>query len=224
MPILPEEIATATFTRVHRQGYHTGEVDAFLRTVAADYAAALEKMLLSPSEPVELDIGEEVNSILRSARASASALLQRAQEEADALQKAATEKAQEIETQASQARVLAFEQSAREAQQVKAEADRYSQELRHRAETESREMVETAEARARELFNYNEQLNQHLHEIERLVGALRSELDGPARAWPGETALEEPAPGPEAAERDTAGSQEDEQVEDEEMLLQNERV
>jgi DivIVA domain-containing protein len=187
MPILPEEIATATFTRVHRQGYHVGEVDAFLRSVAADYGAALEKMLLTPGAPTELDIGDEVNAILKAARSSASALLQRAQEEAESIQKAATEKAQGLETQASEARVRAFEQAAQEAKHVKSEADRYAFELRHRTETHTKQLVETAEARARQLYAYNQALSQHLEEIERLVGALRTELDTPANAWPDES-------------------------------------
>jgi DivIVA domain-containing protein len=185
MPILPEEIATATFTRVHRQGYHTGEVEAFLHTVAADYSAALEKLLLTRNEaPPEVDVGEEVNTILRAARTSANTLVQRAQEEADALLKAATEKAQALETEASEARARAFEQATNEATGVKEQADRYAYELRGRTETETRQMIETAEERARQLYAYNQQLSQHLEEIERLVAALRHELDSPAEVWP----------------------------------------
>ncbi|MDP9233712.1 MAG: DivIVA domain-containing protein [Actinomycetota bacterium] len=211
MPILPEEIATATFTRVHRQGYHAGEVDAFLRSVATDYGAALEKMLLTPSEPsAELDVGEEVNAILKAARSSAGALVQRAHEEAEAIQKAATEKAQGMETQASEARVRAFEQAAQEARDVKAEADRYAFELRHRTETHTKQMVETAEARARQLYAYNQQLSQHLEEIERLVGALRTELDAPADAWPEEAPTETgPASRKERREDDHTATDDD---------------
>jgi DivIVA domain-containing protein len=199
MPILPEEIATATFTRVHRQGYHTGEVEAFLHTVAADYSAALEKLLLTRSEPqAELDVGEEVNSILRAARESATALVQRAQEEAQAIEKAATEKAQGIETQASEARVQAFEQASAEARTVKMEADQYAEELRTRTEAESRQLTETAEQRARQLYAYNQQLSQHLEEIERLVAGLRQELDSPAEAWPDKPSAAQPRPSTEA--------------------------
>jgi DivIVA domain-containing protein len=185
MPILPEEIATATFTRVHRQGYHAGEVEAFLQTVAADYSAALEKLLLTRSEaPPEVDVGEEVNAILRAARGSANTLVQRAQEEAEALLRAATEKAQGLETQASEARAHAFEEAANEARGVKEQADRYAFELRSRTEAETRQLTEAAEGRARQLYAYNQQLSQHLEEIERLVAALRHELDSPAEVWP----------------------------------------
>jgi DivIVA domain-containing protein len=215
MPILPEEIATATFTRVHRQGYHVGEVDAFLRSVATDYGAALEKMLLTPSEPsAELDVGEEVNAILKAARSSAGALLQRAHEESEAIQKAATEKAQGMETQASEARVRAFEQAAQDAKEVKAEADRYAFELRHRTETHTKQMVESAEERARQLYAYNQQLSQHLEEIERLVGALRHELDTPADTWPDKS----PPTDPKAHADD--GSQEDRTMPDNVRMLQ----
>jgi cell division initiation protein len=184
MPIMPEEIATATFNRT-RQGYHPGEVEAFLGEIAADYSAALEKMLLASPEPVEeLDVGQEINAILRTARESASALMHRSQEEAEAIQKAATEKAQGIETQASEARVRMFEEASREAERVKAQADEYAYQLRNRTENETRAMVERAEARARQLYAYNQQLSQHLEEIERLVGSLRAEIDTPGEAWP----------------------------------------
>jgi DivIVA domain-containing protein len=214
MPILPEEIATATFTRVHRQGYHVGEVDAFLRSVAADYGAALEKMLLTPGEPTELDIGEEVNAILRAARSSASALLQRAQEEAEGIQKAATENAQGLERQASEARVRAFEQAAQETKQIKSEADRYAFELRHRTETHTKQLVEAAEERSRQLYAYNQALSQHLEEIERLVGALRNELDTPANAWPDDSS----EPPPQAAQEAR------QEVEDDPKAIENERT
>jgi DivIVA domain-containing protein len=185
MPILPEEIATARFTKVHRQGYHIGEVESFLQTVAADYSAALEKLLLTRNEaPPEVDVGEEVNSILRAARGSANTLVKRAQEEAGALLKAATEKAQGLETQASEARARAFQEAANEARGLKEQADRYVFELRSRTEAETRQLTEAAEERARQLYAYNQQLSQHLEEIERLVAALRHELDSPAEVWP----------------------------------------
>jgi DivIVA domain-containing protein len=189
MPILPEEIATATFSRA-RQGYNQAEVETFLQEIAADYAAALEKMVLGQEETPELDVGQEVNSILRTARESASGLLQRAQEDAEAIQKAATEKAQGIETQASEARVRAFEQASQEANRIKAQADEYSFELRNRSEAQTRETVERAEQRARQLYAYNQELSQHLEEIERLVGALRGEIDSPRKAWPEQPADE----------------------------------
>jgi DivIVA domain-containing protein len=192
MPILPEEVATATFTRVHRQGYHAGEVEAFLRSVAADYGAALEKTYLGSEQPAVLDIGQEVNSILRSAQASASALLERAHEEAEALKGAALENAQGIESQASEARVRAFEAAAAEASHVRDEAERYAEELRTRTENDTRQLIDQAEERARQLYAYNQQLSQHLEEIERLVRALRSEIDAPQQSWPDEPSLEPP--------------------------------
>jgi DivIVA domain-containing protein len=196
MPILPEEIATATFTKVHRQGYHPGEVEAFLQSVAADYGAAIEKLLLRPSEPVEIDVGEEVNSILRTAQSSAKALVERAQEEADAIQKAAAQTAQGIESQASEARVRAFEEASNEVRSVKEEAERYAEELRSRTQIDARQMVEAAEQRARELYAYNQALSQHLEEIERLVAALRKELNSPAESWPDRPATQSPDASP----------------------------
>jgi cell division initiation protein len=195
MPILPEEVATATFSRV-RQGYHPAEVEAFLKNVAADYSAALEKLLLTGSEPAEVDVGEEVNAILRAARASASSLVNRAQEESVALMAAATEKAQDLETQASQARERAMQEAATEARGVKDEADRYAYELRNRTEAETRQLTQDAELRAAQLYRYHEQLSEHLQAMERLVSALREELDSTAEVWPDGQAADAPVATP----------------------------
>jgi DivIVA domain-containing protein len=193
MPILPEEIATATFNR-GRQGFQPEEVEAFLREVAADYGAVLEKLYLAPDEPEVLDVGQEVNAILNTARDAANALMQRAREEARAVETATTEKAERINTEAAEARARAFERSSQDAEKVKAKADEYAFELRNRTETETRQMVERAETRGRQLFAYNQQLSEHLEEIESLVRALRVEIDGPKEAWPDGSASEQPAP------------------------------
>jgi cell division initiation protein len=207
MPILPEEIATARFNRA-RQGFQPEEVEAFLNEVAADYGAALEKLYLVPPQPEALDVGQEVNAILHTARESANALMQRAREEAQAIEKAATEKAERIETEASQARVRAFQQSSQDAEKVKATADEYAFELRNRTETETRQMIDRAETRARQLYAYNQQLSDHLQEIESLVGALRVEIDVPRDAWPDRSASEEQAAlGEEAPGGESVGSE-----------------
>jgi DivIVA domain-containing protein len=190
MPIMPEDIATATFSRA-RQGYHPGEVEAFLNEVAADYGAALEKMVVASNEHPQVDVGQEVNTILNAARGSANAVLQRAEEEAESILKAATEKAQGMETQASQARVRTFEQATKEADRIREEAEQYSFELRNRTEHDARRLVEGAESRARQLFAYNQQLSQHLEEIERLVSELRTEIDMPQDAWPDKPVVQE---------------------------------
>ncbi len=177
MPILPEDIATATFSRVNRHGYSPDEVEAFLRKLAIDYGAAMEKMLLKSDNLDEVDVGDEVNTILRTTRESANALLRRTQEQAHTIHNAAVEQAQDLDNKAAKARLRVSEKSTDEANRVKEETDKYSFELRSRTERETRQMVSKAEERTQHLQAYQQQLGQHLGEIERIVDTLRSEID-----------------------------------------------
>jgi DivIVA domain-containing protein len=177
MPILPEDIATVTFSRVNRHGYNPNEVEAFLRKVSIDYGAALEKMFLKSDTNDDLDVGDEVNTILRTTRESANALLRRTQDQAQTIHTAAVEQAQDLDNKAAAGRLRAFEKSTNEANQVKEDSDKYAFELRSRTERESRQMVSKAEERTQHLQAYQQQLGQHLGEIERIVDTLRSEID-----------------------------------------------
>lgn len=184
MPILPEDIATTTFKRVSRHGYSPDEVEAFMRKIAIDYAAVMEKMFLKPDDADEMDVGDEVNMILRTTRESANTLVRRAREQAEALHTAAVEQAQDLDSEAATARSRAFDKSVNDAKYVKEEADKYAFELRSRTERESRQMAGRAEERTQQLHAYQHQLGQHLGEIERLVDALRSEIDVSGKGLP----------------------------------------
>ncbi|MEA2506260.1 MAG: cell division initiation protein [Actinomycetota bacterium] len=184
MPILPEDIATATFNRVNRHGYSPDEVEGFLRKVAVDYGAALEKMFTKPDDADEMNVGDEVNMILRTTRDSATALVRRAREQAEALHNAAVEQARDLDGEAATARLRAFEKSTNDSKYVKEEADKYAFELRSRTERESRQMVGRAEERMQQLHAYQQQLGNHLGEIERLVDGLRSEIDVAGKGLP----------------------------------------
>jgi DivIVA domain-containing protein len=67
MPFAPHEIENKRFV-VALRGYATAEVDAFLRAVAADYAAALQAAA-SPSDPER-----EAARILEAAQLEAEAV------------------------------------------------------------------------------------------------------------------------------------------------------
>jgi DivIVA domain-containing protein len=181
MPILPGDIATATFNRVNRHGYSPDEVETFLRKISIDYGAVLEKMF---QQPDEVDVGDEVNMILRITRESANALVKRAREQAEALHSTAVEQARDLDNEAAAARLRAADKAADDAKHVKEETDKYAFELRSRTERESRQMVGRAEERTQQLQAYQQQLAQHLGEIERLVDALRSEIDVSGKGLP----------------------------------------
>jgi DivIVA domain-containing protein len=77
MPILPQEIATASFSRIPAEGYDPSEVQAFLREIAADYAGVMEKLVRVSEGVPKLDVGQEVNAVLQAAEQSANAVRQR---------------------------------------------------------------------------------------------------------------------------------------------------
>ncbi|MDP9235159.1 MAG: hypothetical protein M3P01_11520 [Actinomycetota bacterium] len=137
-----------------------------------------------------LDVGDEVNKILRTTRESANSLLRRARQEAETLHNAAVEEAEDLNNKAAGDRLRAFEKSVDDAKSVKEEADTYAFELRSRTDRDTRQIMDKAEERTQQLHAYQQQLAQHLGEIERLVGALRSDIDHPEQEVRG---LEEPA-------------------------------
>jgi hypothetical protein len=162
-----------------------------------DTSDAAEGNEINPAAVIEpdplsqvLDVGTEVNTILRTTRESANSLLRRARQEAETLHDAAVEEVQELNSQAAGDRLRADEKSADDAKCVKEEADRYAFELLSRTDRDSRQIMDRAEERTQQLHAYQQQLAQHLGEIERLVAALRSDMDDPGQEVPGS---EEPA-------------------------------
>jgi DivIVA domain-containing protein len=103
VPFAPHEIENKKFV-VAIRGYHTDEVDAFLRAVAADYRAALES-----AQPV----GAEIERVVRSAREAA-------EQEAAEIRQAAEREAAEVRAAVQ-----------REAEACYAEISRQAGELRH---------------------------------------------------------------------------------------------
>jgi hypothetical protein len=138
------------------------------------------------SDPLSqvLDVGNEVNTILRTTRESANSLLRRARKEAETLHNAAVEEAQDLNDTAAGDRSRALEKSVSDAKGVKDEADRYAFELRSRTDRDSQQIMDRAEQRTEQLRAYQQQLAQHLGEIERLVAALRSDMDDPGQEVP----------------------------------------
>ncbi|HEX3327471.1 MAG TPA: hypothetical protein VHV50_10780 [Actinomycetota bacterium] len=141
---------------------------------------------VTESDPLSqvLDVGNEVNTILRTTRESANSLLRRARQEAETLHDAAVEEVQDLNEKAAEDRSRALEKSVDDATSVKEDADRYAFELRSRTDRDSRQIMEKAEERTQQLHAYQQQLAQHLGEIERLVGALRSDIDHPEQEVP----------------------------------------
>jgi hypothetical protein len=153
-----------------------------------DPAAVIEPDPLSQV----LEVGDEVNMILRTTRESANSLLRRARQEAETLHDAAVEEAEDLNNKAAGDRLRAAEKSVDDARCVKEEADRYAFELRSRTDRDTRQMMDRAEERTQQLHAYQQQLAQHLREIERLLAALRNDIGDPGQEvpWSEEPAME----------------------------------
>ena len=116
-------------------------------------------------------MGDEVNTILRATRESASGLLRRAHREAQTLHDAAVERAKDLDNKTASDRVRLVEKSVDDAKSIKLEADQYAFELRNRTERDSRLIMDQAEEGTQQLRAYQKQLSQHLRDIERLLDA-----------------------------------------------------
>jgi DivIVA domain-containing protein len=114
MPFAPHEIENKRFV-VALRGYATQEVDAFLRAVAADYRAALERAD-HPGGPGP-ELLAEIERVMLTSR-------ERADEDATAIRVAAEREAAEIRAAANAEAEAVYAQIARQAEQMqRLEAD-----------------------------------------------------------------------------------------------------
>lgn len=86
MALTPEQIARREFFTVLR-GYDKAEVEEFLHEVASDYAALLDAYESARNTPVDAyeSVGQEVSSLLKTARESSDSLQAQAQSKVDDL-------------------------------------------------------------------------------------------------------------------------------------------
>lgn len=91
MPFAPHEIENKKFV-VALRGYQTGEVDAFLRAVAADYRAVLETARLAQEAAAD-------PPVIADAEAAAAEIRRQAEEEARAIREAAQREAEAVYTE-----------------------------------------------------------------------------------------------------------------------------
>jgi hypothetical protein len=182
-------------TDAHQHGRDSADLSP--ATPSQQEISAAEGNEINPAGVIEpdplsqvLEVGDEVNTILRTTRESANSLLRRARQEAETLHDAAVEEAQDLNNKAAGDRLRALEKSVDDARSVKEEADKYAFELRSRTDRDTQQLMDRAEERTQQLHAYQQQLAQHLGEIERLLVALRSDIDDPGQEVPG---LEEPA-------------------------------
>ena len=121
MPFAPHEIENRKFV-VALRGYHTDEVDAFLRAVAADYRALLETMdkRAATSEELLAEIQHVVQSTRDAAEHEAAAVRAAAHEEIEACYAEIARQADQLQRVegAMRMRLHALEQTIGDAKQI----------------------------------------------------------------------------------------------------------
>jgi DivIVA domain-containing protein len=113
VPFAPHEIENKRFV-VALRGYQTDEVDAFLRAVAADYRAVLERAEASERTPAPTE--EEVAAILRAAEREAEEIRAAANAQAEAVYEEVARRTAELQRLEAgiQDRLLALDRAVRE--------------------------------------------------------------------------------------------------------------
>jgi DivIVA domain-containing protein len=117
VPFAPHEIENKRFV-VALRGYQTEEVDAFLRAVAADYRAALERAEASERTPAPTD--DEVAAILRAAEREAEEIRAAANAEAEAVYAEVARQTAELQRAEAElrGRLIALDHAVREGKQA----------------------------------------------------------------------------------------------------------
>jgi DivIVA domain-containing protein len=180
-PLLPEEIATAIFRETSEEGYDRGEVRAFLQEVAADYAAAIEKLVRVSEGAPQLDLREEANAILRAVEQSANEVLRRSQNEAEDIQRLGADTAQLLVAEAAEIGETARDSAADYWAQVAREAEDYAVDLHAQTETECSLLIEETRARLGQVIAYDHRIRNRLAEIEALLADMRKQIVDPSQ-------------------------------------------
>ncbi len=195
-PLTPDQINSKTFSTAMR-GYEKDEVDAYLKELSEEYAAALERPTAAV-DPVE-KLGAEVTDVLRSARDAAESLRERSSAEAEQIRKRAAEKALELrrkaqeeaeaaiqsaqaeakktlelaQARAEQAIRQAEEQAARQRREVAEEVNR----IREKTKREAADLLDGAVAKHERLVSHEEQLRARVEAAQASLEELQRALD-----------------------------------------------
>ncbi|MFN2489459.1 MAG: DivIVA domain-containing protein [Actinomycetota bacterium] len=179
MPLTPEEIKGQRFP-VNLRGYEKEHVDEFLARVAGDYEAAIAA-IASAADPYG-SLGNEVSSVLRTAKESAERLRRETEDEVKSLRYRATEEVSEIQRQASEEAAGTLEQAREKAVRLTHEAERHLREandeaqslkqrtsdeaveIRRQAAEEAATTLDAATDRAERLMQEAQRRSRELHE------------------------------------------------------------
>ncbi|MDQ3878122.1 MAG: DivIVA domain-containing protein [Actinomycetota bacterium] len=166
MPFTPEEIENKEFL-ITLRGYDKDEVQAFLRAVAEDFRGLSSTVREAPAGGNAFEaLGEEVSSVLRVAKESATALRKKAEDEAAQARKRAEEEANTLREAASQA-----------ARRLTSEAQKHATEVRAAAQREADDRLRDMARRVERLQSTESKLRQRLYALEMMLQSMRQDLD-----------------------------------------------
>lgn len=176
MPVLPEDVAAATFPRRWR-GYARPEVEAFLRQVAEDYAAAIARIATtaadrSRSATATDDLVRQLGAVVESAQRGAEQVRQDAHAETDAIRARAEQAATTITGRAEEAAAALTGQ----AEALRTSAQRDADAARERlaaADRRAQDIEDAARARWDALRVDTERRWDELHAAERRLAERR---------------------------------------------------
>lgn len=143
MPLLPDEVAVRTFRRRWGRGYDRHQVETFLRDVACDYGAAINRVAALAEERTRAlsdngNLRNEIGALAPSVRNATDSGRTEAQRDAEAIRRRAEQAAAAI---------------TRQAEQIATALTRHAESLRSAAQSDAdaaRSRVEEAERRAQQ--------------------------------------------------------------------------
>jgi len=168
VPVLPEEIITASFQRRLWRGYRPDQVRAMLTRVAADYAAAIEGIARQAERTPE-----QITRARREADSETEAARQRAQNTAAAIIGHAEQSARALTSQAATLREQA-QADARAARARLEDADAHARHLEHNARQRLDSLRGEIEHRWDRIVAADRRLDDRVRQLERALAALRS--------------------------------------------------
>ena len=197
MPVLPEEITTASLRRRWR-GYDPAQVEALLSRIATDYAGALDRIATLAEERAryradQRQLQQRLDEIRASAPAAAETARRDAATDAEAIRARAERAAALIISQAEeaagacarQAHTLRAdaEQEANAAQRRLTEADRRAQQIEDAARDRWDAMRAETEKRFEHLQIAERRFAERVRNVEEILAAVRTEFQpGPPPA------------------------------------------
>jgi DivIVA domain-containing protein len=190
MPVLPEEITTASLRRRWR-GYHPAQVEALLNRIATDYSGALDRIATLAEDRARYQADQQqlqrrLDGIGDSARETAEQARRDADTDAEKIRARAERAAALIISQAEEAAGACArhahtlradaEQEASTAQRRLAEADRRAPQLEDAARDRCETMRVETEKRFEHLQIAERRFAERIHNVEEILAAVRTEF------------------------------------------------